>query len=59
MVTVYLKNGKNIQVPLEDLEDFIYANQDKIETRFHQRRGERRGDVPSNDTATRTSTSNR
>jgi len=55
MVTVYLKNGENVQMPLEHLEDFIYANKDKIQTRFHQRRGARRFDVPSNDTATSTS----
>ncbi len=58
MVTVFLKNGENVQMPLEHLEDFIYANKDKIETRFHQRRGARRGDLPSNDTAA-TSTSSR
>ncbi|MBO3457200.1 hypothetical protein G7B40_037385 [Aetokthonos hydrillicola Thurmond2011] len=51
MVTVYLKNGESVQMPLEHLEDFIYANQDKIDTRFHQRRGSGRGNVPSNDTA--------
>ncbi len=55
MVTVYLKNGEDVQMPLEHLEDFIYANKDKIETRKHQRRGARRGDVPSNDTVTSTS----
>ncbi len=38
MATVYLKDGKNIEVPLEDLEDYLYKNTDKIETRRKQLR---------------------
>lgn len=33
MPTVYLKGGKTVRVRLEDLEDFLYANCDRIETR--------------------------
>ncbi len=33
MATVYLKDGKTVQVSLEDLEDYLYENQDRIETR--------------------------
>ena len=36
MATVYLKGGKNIEVPLEELEDYLYNNADKIETRYHE-----------------------
>ena len=38
MATVYLKGGKTIEVPLEELEDYLYNNADKIETRHVQRR---------------------
>lgn len=33
MPTVYLKGGKTLRVRLEDLEDFLYANRSRIETR--------------------------
>lgn len=33
MPTVYLKGGETVQVSLEDLENFLYENQDRIETR--------------------------
>ncbi len=36
MTTVYLKGGKNIQVPLEELEDYLENNRDQIETRYHK-----------------------
>lgn len=36
MATVYLKGGKNIEVPLEELEDYLYDNADSIETRYHK-----------------------
>ena len=36
MTTVYLKNGKNVEIPLEELEDYLYNNADKIETRRKQ-----------------------
>jgi hypothetical protein len=51
MVTVYLKTGEIVQVPLEELEDFIYANKDKIQTRHVERRRARLGAIPSNDVA--------
>jgi hypothetical protein len=49
MPTVYLYSGEVHQVPIEELEDFIYANKDKIKPIIVQRRGKRRFDVPSND----------
>jgi hypothetical protein len=33
MPTVYLKSAETVQVSLEDLEDYLYENQDRIETR--------------------------
>ena len=42
MATVYLLGGKSVEVPLEELEDYLYNNTDKIETRHVQRRGPRR-----------------
>jgi hypothetical protein len=33
MPTVYLKGGETVQVSLEDLETFLYENQERIETR--------------------------
>lgn len=36
MATVYLKGGKNIEVPLEELADYLYNNADKIETRHRE-----------------------
>lgn len=38
MATVYLKGGKTVEVSLEELEDYLYNNADKIETRHIQRR---------------------
>lgn len=38
MATVYLQGGKTIEVPLEELEDYLYKNADKIETRRKQLR---------------------
>ncbi len=38
MATVYLKGGKTIEVPLEELEDYLYNNADKIEPRHVQTR---------------------
>lgn len=38
MATVYLKGGKSIEVPLDELEGYLYNNADKIETRHIQRR---------------------
>ncbi|GEM_PF-3122755 len=33
MPTVYLKGGETVQVSLENLEDYLYENHDRIETR--------------------------
>ncbi len=33
MPTVYLKGGETEQVSLENLEDYLYKNADRIETR--------------------------
>ncbi len=38
MPTVYLKGGKTVRVRLEDLEDFLYENRDRIETRHKKLR---------------------
>ena len=36
MPTVYLKGGETVQVSLEDLEDYLYDNAERIETRRKQ-----------------------
>lgn len=33
MPTVYLKNGETVQVSLENLEDYLYENQENIQIR--------------------------
>ncbi len=33
MPTVYLKGGKNVEVSMEDLENYLYENHENIETR--------------------------
>lgn len=33
MPSVYLKDGGTVQVSLENLEDYLYENQEQIETR--------------------------
>ena len=33
MPTVYLKGGKTVEVSMEDLENYLHDNHDKIETR--------------------------
>ncbi len=33
MPTVYLKGGETVQVSLENLEDYLYENHERIETR--------------------------
>lgn len=38
MTTVYLKGGESMEVPPEELEDYLYNNADIIETRYIQRR---------------------
>lgn len=42
MATVYIKGGNDVQVPIDELADYLYANSDKIETRRSLRRGPRR-----------------
>lgn len=42
MATVYFKSGKATEVPTEQLEEYLNANEQQIETRYKQRRGERR-----------------
>lgn len=39
MPTVHLKTGEVVEVRLEDLEDYLYENQDKILVRHVLRRG--------------------
>lgn len=52
MATVYLQGGKTIEVPLEELEDYLYNNADKIEPRHLQRRGSRREQLIPEQTST-------
>ncbi|MDZ8055703.1 MAG: hypothetical protein RMX68_010250 [Aulosira sp. ZfuVER01] len=33
MPTVYLKGGETVEVSLEELEDYLYKNQERIEIR--------------------------
>lgn len=33
MATVYLKTGETVQVSLDNLEDYLYENHERIETR--------------------------
>jgi hypothetical protein len=42
MANVYMKGGGTVQVPIDSLEDYLYENADKIESRHHQVRGPRR-----------------
>ncbi len=42
MPNVYLKGGGTVKVPLEELENYLDENADKIETRHVERRGPRR-----------------
>ena len=36
MATVYIKGGKDVQIPIEELEDYLHNNTDKIETRHRE-----------------------
>jgi hypothetical protein len=36
MAEVYLNDGGSIQVNLENLEDYLFENEDQIETRHHE-----------------------
>lgn len=39
MPTVYLKNGTKVEVPIEELEDYLYENRDNIQQQKLKRRG--------------------
>lgn len=39
MPTVYLKTGEVVEVPIEELADYLHENQDKIQVRTIKRRG--------------------
>jgi hypothetical protein len=41
MANVYLKDGGTVQVPIESLENYLYDNADKIESRHHKVRRSR------------------
>lgn len=36
MATVYMKDGNDVQVPIEELTDYLHNNVDKIETRHRE-----------------------
>lgn len=36
MATVYIKGGKDVQVPIEEAVDYLYDNADRIETRHRE-----------------------
>ena len=36
MATVYIKGGKDVQVPIEELADYLHNNADNIETHHQQ-----------------------
>lgn len=36
MATVYIKGGKDVQVSIEELADYLHNNADKIETRHRE-----------------------
>ncbi len=41
MPTVYLKTGEKIEVPIEELADYLYENEDKIQLqKLKSRRGQ-------------------
>ena len=39
MPIVYLKDGSKVEVPLTELEDYLYENEDKIQLQKFKRRG--------------------
>lgn len=45
MFKVCLKDGKTAEVSLEELEDYLHQNADKIKVQHFQRRGLRRQKV--------------
>lgn len=40
MPIVHLKTGEIVEVPIEELEDYLYENEDKIQLQKFKRRGE-------------------
>lgn len=36
IVTVYMKGGKDVQVPIEELAEYLHNNADRIETRHRE-----------------------
>ena len=46
MANVYLKGGGEAQVPVDALEDYLYENADKIESRHHPVRRRRMIEKP-------------
>lgn len=34
MAEAYIKGGKDVQVPIEDVVDYLYDHADRIETRY-------------------------
>lgn len=44
MATVYIKGGKDVQIPIEEAVDYLYNNADKIETRHREVRRKRLAD---------------
>lgn len=36
MATVYIKGGGDVQVPIEELADYLYESADKIESRHKE-----------------------
>lgn len=41
MATVYMKGGNDVQIPVEELADYLHNNADKIETRHREVRRKR------------------
>ena len=45
MLNVYLKDGSTVQISAEEIEEYLYENDDKIEYQHVERRGPRRGKI--------------
>ncbi|NJL10355.1 MAG: hypothetical protein HC908_09845 [Calothrix sp. SM1_7_51] len=46
MATVYLKDGTKVEVPMDELGDYLEANRDNIQPRTIKRRGPVRSKLP-------------
>ena len=44
ILNMRLKNGKTVQVKIDDLEEFLQNNQDEVVMQHHKARGKRRSD---------------